>query len=154
VVIERDGRRGAFYRGGGLSQADHAAMSMRNSKRLDRKTKISIGATDCGLIPFPTQCSLCSENLPSQGARHIFRHLGRNHCLPELRWIAGEAGAERPFHGIRCSLGLQLPRVRVPGRLRHLIVEIASVCPFFPYMIRIGSFHETGIWASVRRYPT
>jgi hypothetical protein len=79
-----------------------------------------------------------------QCARHIYRRLGRNHCLAELRSIVSEADAEYPFHGVRCSVGLQLPLVRVPGRLRRLIVEIANLCSFFPDMIGIGSFHETG----------
>ena len=77
--------------------------------------------------------------------RYIYRRLHRNHCLAELRWIAGEADAEHPFPGVRCSVGLQRPRVTVPGRLRHLIVGIANVCPFFRYMIGIGSFREAGI---------
>ena len=119
-------------------------MSMRNSKRLERKTKISIGATDCGPTPFPAQASLRTEDLLLQRARHIYQRLGRNHCLPELRWIVGEAEAEHPLCGVRFALGLQLTRRRVLERLRHLIVEIASVCPFFLYMIGIGSFQETG----------
>jgi hypothetical protein len=49
-----------------------------------------------------------------------------------------------PFPGVRCSVGLQRPRVTVPGRPRHLIVEIANVCPFFHHMIGIGSFREAG----------
>ena len=79
-----------------------------------------------------------------QRARHLCPRIGRNHGLPELRWIVREADAEHPFHGVRCSVGLQLPLARVPGRLPHLIVEIANVGPFFPDMIGIGSFHETG----------
>ena len=76
--------------------------------------------------------------------RYIYRRLHRNHCLAELRRIAGEAEAERPFPGVRCSVGLQRPRVTVPGRLRHLIIEIANVRPFFRYTIGIGSFREAG----------
>ena len=79
-----------------------------------------------------------------QGARHIYWCFGRKVCLVELRRIVGEADAERPLDGVGCSLGLQLPLVRVPGRRRHLIIEIANLGSFFPDMIGIGSFHETG----------
>ena len=76
--------------------------------------------------------------------RHIYRRLYRNRCPAELRWIAGETDAEHPFPGVGCAVGLPRPRVTVPGRLRHLIVEIANVCPFFRYMIGIGSFRKAG----------
>src|ERR1700751_2275746 len=118
-------------------------MSIRTRKRLQRKTKISIGAIDRGLILSPTPSPLLTENFPLQRVRYIYRRLHRNHCLAALRWIAGEADAE-PFPGVRCSVGLQRPRVLVPGRLRHLTVEIANVCPFFRHMIGIGSFREAG----------
>jgi hypothetical protein len=92
-----------------------------------------------------------------QGARHIYRRLGRKLCLAELRRIVGEADAERPLHGVRYSLGLQPPPVRVPGRLHHLTVEIASARPFLPYMIGVGSSYETerlGFSAKLRELTT
>jgi len=89
--------------------------------------------------------------------RHTYRRLGRELCLPELRRIVGEVDAERPLCGARCSLGLQPLPARVPERLRHLTVGIASGRLFLPYMIGIGSSYETerlGFSAKLRELTT
>jgi hypothetical protein len=60
--------------------------------------------------------------------------------------IGGHADVERPFFAVRFSLGLQLSPVRVAGRLSQLIVEIANVCPFVPYVAGMGSFTRPESW--------